>query len=82
MIILVEYVTHGVVLRKTWGQAMHALGNPTELPTGAIVVFNIWGFLLGIAAVRQLASLAGRFPGNHVGNRASSENEVTCSETN
>ena len=26
---------------------MQALGKPAELSTGAIVMFNVWGFLLG-----------------------------------
>jgi hypothetical protein len=48
---IVEFITNGVVLREAWGQAMQALGKPAQLSAGAIVIFNIWGFLLGIAAV-------------------------------
>src|SRR5438876_12231599 len=48
---IVEFITNGVVLREAWGRAVQALGKPTELSTGAIVIFNIWGFLLGLAAV-------------------------------
>ena len=38
---------------------MQALGKPAELSTGAIVMFNVWGFLLGMAAVWLYAD-AGR----------------------
>jgi len=48
---VVEYVTNGIVLREAWGRAMQALGKPADLSAGAIVIFNVWGFLLGIAAV-------------------------------
>jgi hypothetical protein len=58
---IVEFITNGVVLRDSWGAAMQALGKPAELPTGAIVVFNIWGFLLGIAAVWLYAAIRPRY---------------------
>jgi hypothetical protein len=54
---VVEFITNGVVLREAWGRAMQALGKPAELSTGAIVIFNIWGFLLGIAAVWLYAAI-------------------------
>ena len=58
---IVEYITNGVVLKEGWGQAMRALGKSAELNTGAIVVFNIWGFLLGIAAVWLYAAIRPRY---------------------
>jgi len=58
---VVEFITNGVVLREAWGQAMQALGKPAELSTGAIVIFNIWGFLLGIAAVWLYAAIRPRY---------------------
>lgn len=58
---VVEFVTNGVVLRSDWGQAMQALGKPAELSSGAIVMFNIWGFLLGIAAVWLYAAIRPRY---------------------
>src|SRR5438445_6841156 len=58
---IVEFVTNGVVLREAWGQAMQALGKPAQLSAGAIVVFNIWGFLLGIAAVWLYAAIRPRY---------------------
>jgi len=54
---VVEYVTNGVVLRDSWAQTMQALGRPATVSTGAIVTFNVWGFLLGIAAVWIYAAI-------------------------
>jgi hypothetical protein len=48
---IVEYITNGVVLKQAWGEATKALGKPAELAPGAIVMFNVWRFLVGIAAV-------------------------------
>lgn len=58
---VVEYITNGVVLREAWGRAMQALGKPAALSVGAIVIFNIWGFLLGIAAVWLYAAIRPRY---------------------
>ena len=58
---VVEYITNGVVLRESWGKAMQALGKPAALSVGAIVIFNIWGFLLGIAAVWLYAAIRPRY---------------------
>jgi len=68
---IVEYITNGVVLREAWGQAMQALGKPAELSTAAIVIFNIWGFLLGGAAVWLYAAIRTRYgPGPNTAVRA------------
>jgi hypothetical protein len=58
---VVEFITNGVVLREAWGKAMQALGKPAELSTGAIAIFNVWGFLLGIAAVWLYAAIRPRY---------------------
>ena len=58
---IVEYVTNGLVLKQAWGQAMQALGKPSELSGSAILIFNIWGFLLGIAAVWLYAAIRPRY---------------------
>jgi hypothetical protein len=58
---VVEYVTNGVVLRDWWAQAMQAMGKPAEISAGAIVTFNAWGFLLGIAAVWIYAAIRPRY---------------------
>jgi len=58
---IVEFITNGVVLREEWGQTMQALGKPAQLSGGAIVIFNIWGFLVGIAAVWLYAAIRPRY---------------------
>lgn len=58
---VVEFVTNGLVLKQAWGQAMQALGKPSELTGTAILIFNIWGFLLGIAAVWLYAAIRPRY---------------------
>ena len=57
---VVEFITNGVILREAWGQAMKALGKP-QLSAGAVVIFNIWGFLLGISAVWLYAAIRPRY---------------------
>ena len=58
---IVEYITNGVVLKQAWGAAMQALGKSAALTAGAIVIFNIWGFLLGIAAIWLYAAIRPRY---------------------
>jgi hypothetical protein len=58
---IVEFITNGVVLRDAWGKAMQALGKPAQLSAGAMLIFNIWGFLLGIAAVWLYAAIRPRY---------------------
>jgi hypothetical protein len=68
---IVEYITNGVVLKQAWGEAMKALGKPAELTPGAIVMFNVWGFLLGIAAVWLYVAIRIRYgPGPNTAMRA------------
>ncbi len=58
---IAEFITNGVVLREGWARAMQALGKPAELSPGAIVILNVWGFLLGIAAVWLYAAIRPRY---------------------
>jgi hypothetical protein len=58
---LVEYVTNGVVLKADWGQAMQALGKSPEISGSAIAIYNLWGFLVGIAAVWIYAAIRPRY---------------------
>lgn len=58
---VVEYLTNGVILKGAWGQAMTALGKPTDISAGAIAIFNLWGFLLGIGAVWIYAAIRPRY---------------------
>jgi hypothetical protein len=58
---VVEFVTNGVVLKDTWAQIMQGLGKPQQLPASSIVLFNIGGFLAGIAAVWLYAAIRTRY---------------------
>jgi hypothetical protein len=58
---LVEYIKNGVVLRDAWGSAMQELGKPAQISGSAILIFNVWGFLLGIAAVWLYAAIRRRY---------------------
>ena len=42
-------------------KALAALNKPADLSAGAIVIFNVWGFLLGIAAVWVYAAIRPRY---------------------
>jgi len=68
---IVEFITNGVVLKDAWAQAMQAMGRSPEIPARAIVIFNIWGFLLGIVSVWLYAAIRPRYnPGVNTAVRA------------
>ena len=52
---------HEGVLKDTWTTAMQALGKTGEFSGGQIAVFNIMGFLTGIALVCLYASIRPRY---------------------
>ena len=56
-----EFVTNGVVLKADWGQAMQALGKAPAPSASAIAIYNVWGFLVGIAAVWIYAAIRPRY---------------------
>lgn len=56
-----EFVTNGVVLKADWGQALQALGKAPFPSGGAIAIYNVWGFLAGIAAVWIYAAIRPRY---------------------
>lgn len=56
-----EFVTNGVVLKADWGQVMQALGKPAVPSGSAIAIYNVWGFLVGIAAVWIYAAIRPRY---------------------
>ena len=57
---LFEFVTNGVILNDAWAKLMQSLGKP-PLPVSSIVLFNVWGFLLGIASVWLYAAIRPRY---------------------
>lgn len=58
---IVEFVENGVVLKNDWAQAMQALGRPSGPSGSAIAIYNVWGFLVGIAAVWIYAAIRPRY---------------------
>ena len=58
---VVEYITNGVILKNAWAQAMRTLGKPAAFSAGAILTFNVAGFLLGIGAVWIYAAIRPRY---------------------
>jgi hypothetical protein len=56
-----EFVTNGIVLKADWGQAMQALGKAPAPSASAIAIYNVWGFLAGIAAVWLYAAIRPRY---------------------
>ena len=56
-----EYLLNAVVLAKQWASVMSGLGKTGELSGISIVVFNVWGFLLGITAVWFYAAIRPRY---------------------
>jgi hypothetical protein len=58
---LVEFVTNGIILKADWGQAMQALGKSPNITGSAIAIYNVWGLLVGIAAVWIYAAIRPRY---------------------
>ncbi len=55
-----EYVLNGVVLANQWNDLMTSLNRPM-VGMNQIIAFNIFGLLLGIAAVWTYAAIRPRF---------------------
>jgi hypothetical protein len=56
-----EYLLNAIVLAKDWASVMTGLGKTGEMSGASIVLFNVWGFLLGIAAVWLYAAIRPRY---------------------
>ena len=56
---LSEYVLNGVVLAKDMEAAISALGR--QLGGGALLMFTVWGFLVGIFAIWLYAAIRPRY---------------------
>jgi hypothetical protein len=54
-----EYVLNGVVLAKDMEVAIRALGR--QMGGGALLMFTVWGFLVGIFAVWLYAAIRPRY---------------------
>ncbi len=58
---IIEFITHGVILRDAWNQALLMLGKFQGFPRGAMTVFIICGFLLGIGSIWIYAAIRPRY---------------------
>jgi hypothetical protein len=56
-----EFLVNGLWLAKAWEDAMRALGKPASTGASQTVVYNVWGFLMGIVAVWLYAAIRPRF---------------------
>jgi hypothetical protein len=56
-----EFLLHGIVLKEAGEQAMKALGKTVPMGGANTVVWLIWGFLYGIAAVWLYAGIRPRY---------------------
>lgn len=56
-----EFLLNAVVLKTAHEEAMKALGKAVPMTGTAIVVWNLWGFLFGIAAVWLYAAIRPRY---------------------
>jgi hypothetical protein len=58
---LFEFLANGVFLAPDWEAMMKALGRTNFPSSSAAVIFLIWGFLSGIAAIWLYAAIRPRF---------------------
>jgi hypothetical protein len=58
---LFEFVANGVILARDWEAMMKALGRTNFPSSNAAIIFLIWGFLSGIAAIWLYAAVRPRF---------------------
>ena len=56
-----EAILNVPVLGDDWAEAMAALGKPGEFSGGQIAMFNVMGFLVGIAIVWMYAAIRPRY---------------------
>jgi hypothetical protein len=56
-----EFVLNTFVVAKDWEAAIVALGKSAGVTGTQIAAFNVWGFLMGIAAVWTYAAIRPRF---------------------
>ena len=56
-----EFLINAVLLKQEWADAMSKLGKPAEFSTNALILFNIVGLVLGVAAVWLYAAIRTRY---------------------
>jgi MFS family permease len=58
---LCEFLVNGFWLKAQWADAMKALNRSTEMSGWQMTAFNVWGFLMGIAAVWLYSEMRDRY---------------------
>ena len=58
---LCEFLVNGFWLKDQWADAMKALNRSTETSGWQMTAFNVWGFLMGIAAVWLYSEMRDRY---------------------
>lgn len=58
---LCEFLVNGFWLKNQWADAMKALNRSTETSGWQMTAFNVWGFLMGIAAVWLYSEMRDRY---------------------
>jgi hypothetical protein len=58
---VVEFLVNGLWLAADWAAAMKALGKSGDYGLEQMIVFNLWGFAMGVVAVWLYAAIRPRF---------------------
>ncbi len=58
---LIEFIVSGVILHNDWVEAMKALNKPADFGAGQILLFNGFGFAMGILMIWLYAAIRPRF---------------------
>ena len=55
-----EFIMNAIVLKNDWAQVMKAMNKPGDFSVNQLVIFNIIGFVIGIAGVWLYAAVRPR----------------------
>jgi len=58
---LCEFLVNGLWLKEQWADAMKALNHTADMSAWQMTAFNVWGFLMGIAAVWLYSEMRDRY---------------------
>jgi hypothetical protein len=56
-----EFLVNGILLADRWAAGMKALNRSSDLGALPYVIFNLWGFLIGLFALWLYATIRPRF---------------------
>jgi peptidoglycan/LPS O-acetylase OafA/YrhL len=58
---VIEFLVNGLWLKDRWAEAMRAINRAPEMSAGQTTALNLWGFLMGIAAVWLYSEMRDRY---------------------